>query len=63
MKEITRITTVQITAISDVESEIMIANRAESEKRIAQMMQDKYGADNVVVQVQDFIMDKDGVQL
>lgn len=61
MKEITRIITAQITVIeclTDGDAETVISSKDEARANITADLQRIYNADDVVVTVQDFMLDK-----
>lgn len=61
MKEITRIITAQITvieALTDSDAETVISSKDEARANITADLQRIYNADDVVVTVQDFMLDK-----
>ena len=60
MKEITRITTLQITEVFKVENESELQNKTEYGKKFAEDVKTIFQADDVKVvgEVQDFVMDK-----
>ena len=60
MKELTRIITVQITLIGNVNDESAMVGKDECVKFVEQYLKDHTGSDDVkVIDVQDFIIDKD----
>ena len=61
MKEITRIITAQITVIEtmpDDDAETIITSKEDAQVNITADLQKMYNADDVVVTVQDFMLDK-----
>ena len=61
MKELTRIVTVEITTIADIENEEEIFPADIAKEVIKGRLLDKIGCDDLVVtKIQDFIMDKEG---
>ncbi len=61
MKEITRIITAQITIIEtmpDDDAETIITSKEDAQANIKADLQKMYNADDVVVTVQDFMLDK-----
>jgi hypothetical protein len=61
MKEITRIITAQITVIETMpndDAETIIASKEDAQANIKADLQKMYNADDVVVTVQDFMLDK-----
>lgn len=64
MQEITRIITAQVTLIERMtkeDAEKVMAYKPDAEKNISDTLRKLYNADDVKVQIQDFVMDK-GVQ-
>ncbi len=62
MKELTRIITVEITAITMTDDETKLKSKEESAETVKELIENSLGGtDNVnVVKVQDFIVDKGG---
>lgn len=61
MKEITRIITAQITVIETMpndDAETIIASKEDAQANIKADLQKMYNADDVVVTVKDFMLDK-----
>lgn len=61
MKEITRIVSAQVTIIqkmADEDAEMVLSCKPEAEKNVADTLRKLYDADDVQVQIQDFVMDK-----
>lgn len=61
MKEITRVITAQITVIevlTDYDAETTVSAQEDARANITADLQKIYGADDVVVTVQDFVRDK-----
>ena len=61
MKEITRIITAQITIIEQMpeyDAESVLACKEEAQENVKNTLQNLYNADDVKVEIQDFLMDK-----
>lgn len=61
MKEITRIITAQITIIEQMpeyDAESVLACKEEAQENVKNTLQNLYKADDVKVEIQDFLMDK-----
>ena len=61
MQEITRIITAQVTLVDKMtaeDAEKIISAKAQAEKNVANTLRKLYKADDVKVQIQDFVMDK-----
>lgn len=61
MKEITRIITAQITIIEQMpeyDAESVLACKDEAQENVKNTLQNLYKADDVKVEIQDFLMDK-----
>ena len=60
MKELTRIITAQITLIGQIEEkdeEEIIASKEEAQENVKNTLQNLYSADDVTVNIQDFVRD------
>ena len=61
MKEITRIITAQITLIETMEDEFadsIISSKEDSEKIFVDSLKKLYSADDVTVEIKDFVLEK-----
>lgn len=61
MKEITRIITAQITLIETMEDEFadsIISSKEDSEKNFVDSLKKLYRADDVTVEIKDFVLEK-----
>lgn len=61
MKEITRIITAQITLIETMEDEFadsIISSKEDSEKNFVDSLKNLYRADDVTVEIKDFVLEK-----
>lgn len=61
MKELTRIITAQITLIEqmpDDDADTIIASKEQAQQNVKDTLQNLYSADDVTVNIQDFVRDK-----
>lgn len=62
MKEVTRIVTAQITIIekmAEKDVDMVLSVKDEAEKNVSDTLRKIYNADDVQVNIQDFVMDKE----
>ena len=65
MKEITRIINAQVTIIermNDAEADNVVSSQKDVEKYVENTLKKHFNADDVQVEINDFVMDKDGVE-